>query len=136
MSFDPLQSSREALQAQHNLLSEKLLELRRQSAMEAGTSIKFQLTKQVAQAEAELDELAQRLDDLDRVATDDRLYQALLKLGYSRQVLTFRKFVQQYPVAAFLIYGKLDYGQRWLLNRLVVQHTDDSGGNCPTGAHI
>ncbi len=36
---------------------------------------------------------------------DGRLYQALLKLGYRKQVQTFRKFVQGFPVSAFLIHG-------------------------------
>ncbi|MCY7391111.1 MAG: hypothetical protein LH647_06280, partial [Leptolyngbyaceae cyanobacterium CAN_BIN12] len=57
---------------------------------------------------------------------NERLYQALLKLGYRKQVQLFRKFVEKYPIAAFLIHGKVEYGHRWLLNRLIVQHTRDS----------
>ncbi len=126
LPFDPLQSRREASQEEYRLRSEKLLELRRNHAISADAAIQFQLKKQIAQAEAEQDELAKRIDELDRVSEDGQLYLSLLKLGYNKQTLLFRKFVRQYPVAAFLIYGKLDYGQRWLLNRLVVQHTRDS----------
>jgi hypothetical protein len=126
LPFDILQSQREALQEQYSLLSDKLLKLRREYATATDTSIKFQLEHQIPATEAELETLAQQQDKLDRVSQDGRLYQALLKLGYRKQVQMFRKFVQSYPIAAFLIYGKLDYGQRWLLNRLVVQHTRDS----------
>ncbi len=118
--FDFLQPQREALQKQHSLLSQKLLELRRNAAVSADTSIQFQLKQEIKQVETELADLARRMDDLDRVSEDGRLYQALLKLGYRKQVTMFRKFVQHHPVAAFLIYGKFKHGQRWLLNRLVV----------------
>lgn len=124
--FDLLQPQRQALQEQHSLLSQKLLELRRNAAFEANAAVQFQLKKQIEQVETELADLARRMDDLDRVSEDGRLYQALLKLGYRKQVNMFRKFVQSHPVAAFLIYGKFEHGQRWLLNRLVVQHTRDS----------
>ena len=124
--LDPLQAKREALQAEYSLLSEKRLQLGRSSAIAADPSMQFQLKQQIAQVDAELEELEQRLDQLNRVSQDGRLYQALLKLGYRKQVQVFRKFVQSNPIAAFLIYGASDYGQKWLLNRLVVQHTRDS----------
>ena len=125
-AIDPLQAKREALQEQYRLLSEKRLELGRSSAIAADPSMQFQLRHQIDQVDTELEELEQRLDQLDRVSQDGRLYQALLKLGYRKQVQVFRKFVQSTPIAAFLIYGSPEYGQRWLLNRLVVQHTRDS----------
>jgi inactive STAND len=125
-SFDLLQPRRDALQAEYDLLSEKLPKLRRSYAIEAGVSMQFQLEKEIEQVEAELDRVVQQQEDLERLSGDGRLYQALLKLGYRKQVQTFRKFVQGFPVSAFLIHGGMDYGQRWLLNRLVVQHTQDS----------
>lgn len=125
--FDPLQPRRESLQEQYSLLSEKLLQLRRSAAIAADTSVKFQLQKQIQQTETELTDLERRMTDLDRVSGDGRLYQALLRLGYRKQVQLFRKFVQSYPISTFLIHGKRDdYGQRWLLNRLVIQHLRDS----------
>ncbi len=125
-SFDILQPRRDALQLEYDLLSEKLLKLRREAAIEAAASIQFQLEKEIEKVEATLIKIGQQQDDLERLSSDGRLYQALLKLGYRKQVQTFRKFVQRYPVAAFLIHGGMEYGQRWLLNRLVVQHTQDS----------
>ena len=124
--FDPLQRRRESIQAQQSVLFEKLSELRYRAGYTAGASEKFQLEKDIEQAEEELEELEQQLSALDRTSAAGRLYQALLKLGYTKQVLMFRKFVQRHPIAAFLIYGKVDYGQQWLLNRLIVQHTRDS----------
>ena len=124
--LDPLQAKREALQEQYSLLSEKRLELGRSSAIAADPSMQFQLKKQIEQVDAELEELEQRLVQIDRLSQDGRLYQALLKLGYRKQVQVFRKFVQSHPIATFLIHGASDYGQRWLLNCFVVQHTRDS----------
>ncbi len=124
--LDPLQVKRQVLQEEYSLLSEKRLELGRSYAIAADPSMQFQLKKQIAQVDAELEAVEQRLDQLDRISQDGRLYQALLKLGYRKQVQVFRKFVQSNPIATFLIYGSPDYGQRWLLNRLVVQHIQDS----------
>jgi hypothetical protein len=124
--FDPLQAKQEALEEQYSLLSEKRLELGRSYAIAADPSMQFQLKKQIEQVDAELENLEYRLDQLNRLSQDGRLYQALLKLGYRKQVQVFRKFVQSHPISTFLIYGAPDYGQRWLLNRLVVQHIQDS----------
>ncbi|NET59719.1 MAG: hypothetical protein F6K47_27285 [Symploca sp. SIO2E6] len=47
---------------------------------------------------------------------------ALLKLNYSVQEPLFQDAVTQLkPAGAFLIHGKPDYGQRWLVNRLTYQ---------------
>jgi hypothetical protein len=126
LSLDPLQSRRESLQVQHRVLIEKLSELRYSYGVSADTSTKFQLKKQIEQIEADLEGLEQQLVSLERTSADGRLYQALLKLGYRKQVQMFRKFVENHPIAAFLIYGGVEHGQKWLLNRLVVQHTRDS----------
>lgn len=50
------------------------------------------------------------------------LYGALLKLGYRQQARLFRRAIESESVAAFLIHGLPEYGQRWLLNKLVVQY--------------
>jgi hypothetical protein len=125
-SFDLLQPRRAALQAEYGLLSEKLPKLRRAYAIESGASTQFQLEKEIEQVEARLDRIIQQQEEIERLSADGRLYEALLRLGYRKQVQTFRKFVQAFPVSAFLIHGGIDYGQRWLLNRLVTQHIQDS----------
>ena len=50
------------------------------------------------------------------------LYSALLKLGYQQQAELFLRAIDTESVAAFLIHGLREYGQQWLLNRLVVQY--------------
>lgn len=66
------------------------------------------------------------LDKIWRIVDSEQLYKALLKLGYRKQVRLFRKLIQEHSVAAILIYGSPDYGQRWLLNRLVNHHLPKS----------
>ncbi|MBD2560315.1 MULTISPECIES: hypothetical protein [Nostoc] len=117
-----LQHKRHALQEHYDLLAEKLKRLRRDYAIAADTLIRFQLEKQIEQTEAELNELAQKLDDLELALSSGKVYRALLKLGYREQTRSFRRFIETHSVGAFLIHGSLYYGQRWLLNRLVVQN--------------
>ncbi|MDB9529068.1 TIR domain-containing protein [Oscillatoria sp. CS-180] len=51
------------------------------------------------------------------------LYSALLKLGFQQQAELFLRAIDAESVAAFLIHGgSPEYGQRWLLNRLVVEY--------------
>ncbi|MGB7444220.1 MAG: trypsin-like peptidase domain-containing protein [Coleofasciculaceae cyanobacterium] len=62
------------------------------------------------------------LDKIQRFVDSEQLYGALLKLGYKQQVRLFRKLVKDHAIAALLIHGLPDYGQRWLLNLLLVKH--------------
>ena len=57
-----------------------------------------------------------------RYIDSEELYQKLAKLGYRQQVRLFRRLVRKEDVAALLIYGPPDYGQRWLLNVLLTNH--------------
>ncbi|MBX9257273.1 hypothetical protein H1Q63_25685 [Desmonostoc muscorum CCALA 125] len=117
-----LEDKRQALEQQSDFLRDKEKQLRRDLAIEASTAIKFQLEKQIEQTETELNELAQQIDALEQALSTGRLHRALLKLGYRKQARAFRRFIEAHSVAAFLIHGSLYYGQRWLLNRLVIQH--------------
>ncbi|MBW4481866.1 MAG: toll/interleukin-1 receptor domain-containing protein [Tildeniella torsiva UHER 1998/13D] len=62
--------------------------------------------------------------EANRQASRTKLYKALLKLGYRQQVRLFRKAVETESIAAFLIHGLPEHGQRWLLNRLAVKYVD------------
>lgn len=117
-----LQHKYDALQQQYDILQERETRLRRDCAIEASSIVRFQLEKQIEQTEAELDKLEQQLNELERSVSSGRLYNALLKLGYRQQTREFRRFIETYSTAAFLIHGSPEYGQRWLLNRLVVQY--------------
>ncbi len=64
------------------------------------------------------------LEDIATARTQFKtnLYSALLKLGYQQQAELFLRAIDTESVAAFLIHGLPEYGQRWLLNRLVVEY--------------
>lgn len=62
------------------------------------------------------------LDRIWRVVDSEQLYRLLLKLGYRQQVRLFRRLIDRHAIAALLIHGAPEYGQRWLLNRLVTQY--------------
>ncbi|MEJ6485988.1 hypothetical protein N0Y54_32780 [Nostoc punctiforme UO1] len=117
-----LYHKRQALQQQYDLVADKLKRLRYDYAITADTLVRFQLEKQTEQTEAELNSLDQQLHELDQTLSSGKLYSALLRLGYRKHTLAFRRFIEAYSIAAFLIHGSPDYGQRWLLNRLVVQY--------------
>ncbi|MBF2028834.1 MAG: trypsin-like peptidase domain-containing protein [Oscillatoriales cyanobacterium C42_A2020_001] len=49
-----------------------------------------------------------------------QLYEDLMTLGFEKQTRSFRRFIQASKVGAFLVHGpSYEYGQRWLVNRLV-----------------
>lgn len=51
---------------------------------------------------------------------EDMLHTALLSLDYREQAKAFRRVIEnEAHVGAFLIHGETEYGQAWLLNRLV-----------------
>jgi hypothetical protein len=117
-----LQRQYQILQKSYDLVAQKLEKLRHDYLIEAGSAISFQLKIQIEQLEAELNNLAKQLDELEKALSSGRVYRALLKLGYQTQTGTFRQFIQANSVAAFLIHGSLWYGQGWLLNRLVSKY--------------
>lgn len=55
----------ESLQQEYDLLSEKLKCLRNDLAVEAGTSVKYQLQKDKEQTEAEIEQLTQKIEKLE-----------------------------------------------------------------------
>lgn len=65
-SISRLQRKRDELQRQYDLLSEKIQNLRAAYAIEAGTAIRFQLEKQIEQAESERDAIEQQIGALER----------------------------------------------------------------------
>lgn len=55
----------DSLQEQYDLLSEKLKRLRNDLAVQAGTSVKFQLENEKERTEAEIQQLAQKIEKLE-----------------------------------------------------------------------
>ncbi|NJM73476.1 MAG: hypothetical protein HC862_27010 [Scytonema sp. RU_4_4] len=115
-------NQREELQKILNLLEEKILFLQKAKVTAIEAVALFSLQKQIEEAEGERYKIIQQIEHLASVAWSEELYRALLKLGYREQVRSFLKFLKAQSIGAFLIHGLLDYGQRWLLNRLVTQH--------------
>lgn len=75
----------------------------------------------LAESEAQPREIEQQQRSEQPIATFDNgtLYNALLRLNFTNQVSLFRRFVAEHTVVSCLIHGEPEYGQRWLLNRLV-----------------
>ncbi|MGH1393322.1 MAG: hypothetical protein ACRAVC_04715 [Trichormus sp.] len=123
MSYEQrLEQKRLILEQEYNLLAERLRRLRCDCAIETDTANLFKLETQIEQTDTKLKNLDQQLSQLEQAASSEKIYHALLKLGYRQQTREFRKFIEAHSTAAFLISGSPEYGQRWLLNRLVVQY--------------
>jgi hypothetical protein len=120
-----LQRQRTELQEEYDLLSSTIRKLRENHAIETDPAVMHKLEYQIQEYEERRDRIVVRIEDLDaKINVLDHttnLYHALLKLDYRNQVALFRKLLSRSQVGAFLIYGEVDYGQRWLLNRLIQQ---------------
>ena len=122
------QRSYSELQKEYDYLTEEIQFLRQSER--TGNLLPrelFKLKKQVEEAEAEREQIGQelKLKELENTSistSSEELYRTLLRLGYRQQIRLFRRLIQAESVAAFLIHGYPDYGQRWLLNRLVIQY--------------
>ena len=64
-STSRLQRKRDELQKQYDLLSEKIVHLRAAHAIEASAAVRFQLEKQIEQAESDRQTIEQQIDALD-----------------------------------------------------------------------
>ncbi|MGF1674001.1 MAG: hypothetical protein ACFCUV_09990 [Rivularia sp. (in: cyanobacteria)] len=112
----------EELQKLLDLLDEKILRLWKAKVIETDALAIFKMEKQIEEAELERDNIKQEIENQNTSAVSCDLYNALLKLGYREQVFSFKKFLRIQSIATFLLHGSPDYGQRWLLNRLITQH--------------
>ncbi|NER46702.1 MAG: hypothetical protein F6J92_08410 [Symploca sp. SIO1A3] len=74
------------------------------------------------EAAQQIEELNKQIEGLNKIIGSEQLYRVLLKLGYNDQVGLFLKLVNNQSVSAFLIHGASEYGQDWLLNRLVGEY--------------
>jgi hypothetical protein len=127
-----LQQQRAELQEEYNLLSSTIRKLRDSHAVETDPALISKLEYQIQEYEERREKVVPKIEDLDaKINTLDQtanLYGALLKLNFHNQVALFRKLLNKSQVGAFLIYGEQDYGQRWLLNRLINQVPSNTAG--------
>ena len=103
-------------------MEEKILSLRVAKVTQTNALDIFTIEKQIEGAQAECDRIKQEIENQNLSENSCNLYQALLKLGYLEQIISFKRFLKNQSIASFLIHGSPDYGQRWLLNRLITQH--------------
>lgn len=118
-SLRHLQQKREELQQQYDLLSEKIKRLRIDSAIQAGTLVAFQLDKEIERVEAERDRLLKQIVTIEKSCESERIHSELFRLNYIAQVRFFREVIDEKRIGAFLIHGSPEYGQIWLLKRLL-----------------
>lgn len=97
------------------LLVEKIKQLALDEVKIAAGGQKFQIQQELADANQELGKLDQQLADIDA----NRMYHALLEMDYFDQTISFDAYFAAQRIAAFLIHGPKDYGQDWLLRRLL-----------------
>lgn len=115
------------LQREYELLTEEIQFLRQsERTEELSPREKFRLKKQIEQVETEREVIGDQLKakelELPSGHSGEALYRSLLRLGYRQQIRLFRRLVEAESIAAFLIHGYPEYGQCWLLNRLVIQY--------------
>jgi hypothetical protein len=113
--YNDIERRRGELQAQYEVLSEKIKQLRVEFAAVSGGSRRFELEKDIERAESERMRTGKQIEDLE----GEKIYEALLRLDYKDQVRLFREFIRTHQIGAFLIHGASEYGQRWLLKRLL-----------------
>ena len=112
----------EDLQKLLELQEEKIIHLRVAKVTQTDALSIFKIEKQIEEAQAECDRIKQEIENQNISSASCDLYRALLKLGYQEQIIAFKRFLKSQSIAAFLLHGSPDYGQRWLLNRLITQH--------------
>ncbi|MEL7072190.1 MAG: hypothetical protein AAGN15_26625 [Cyanobacteria bacterium J06581_3] len=84
---------------------------------------KYVRTTEATADDSSADSLAVAGNSADESLTEsDDIYQTLMRLGYQKQSRLFRRVIEADSIAALLICGAPNYGQRWLLNRLVLQY--------------
>ncbi len=97
------------------------LELARVRAADEATRIKYD--SDIEQTGKDIKALEQEYNTTEGLSSSKKLYDALLRLDYFEQARIFRQFSDRSKVAAFLIHGEPQCGQRWLLNRLARKFT-------------
>ena len=117
LSISRLERKRDGLQQQHDLLSEKIQRLREAHAIEASAAIRFQLEKQIGQAESERETVERQIDTLEEKTERKRPTESDLP-GYPRQRVGTRLvhvlLVTGTTVTAFEALGMVLKGLRFL----------------------
>lgn len=137
--LERLRQQQKDLDEECDMLNGKLKRFRKRRSYETDEAEKIKLESLIEECEEDIERIEKKIEDLDgkikkcNQGADSQLeqppdfgslYKPLLKLGYWEQQELFEKITKtkKYSHVAFLIRGSSkEYGQRWLLNRLVRQ---------------
>lgn len=70
--------------------------------------------------------ITHQIQEMEIIYTSENLYDSLSKLNFFKQDNIFYDLIEASSIAAFLIHGEPEYGQTWLLNRLVHKYCSNS----------
>ncbi len=134
-SLKRLEAKHEDLEEEYEEVRKKLKWFKKERTNKSDSEAKYELDQRIEEYEERLQEIEEELEeleeqinqpkragnsDLEKCQTLDFLYKSLLKLGYWEQHNLFEEIAGKYFYGVFLIQGhSKEYGQRWLLNRLV-----------------
>jgi hypothetical protein len=113
------QQKSQELRSQLDLLHHKILKLRENCAIQAGTSNLFQVEYELEQAEARREQIERELQNLERRRMSDRIHHELSRLNYKSQAQLFSQFLDEQRIGAFLVHGQSEYGQVFLVKRFL-----------------
>jgi len=116
---DAIVAEREALQQRFSILREDYDALSRQIENIADAGIERRLKRQTNDLLEEMQQLEAQLEDLQQQEVGNKIYQALLSLNYEAQARLFFPLANAHPLIALLVQGPNEFGQRWLVNRLL-----------------
>lgn len=122
MTLSQPEQDRINLLDRHDTLLEKRAYFEQELQISASPDQRFELRKRLEQIEADLKLISERIVDLDKQQIGDRIYRALQLLNYDAHLRAFAPLAAQAHAAAFLVYGPPDFGQRWLVNRLLSEY--------------
>lgn len=108
-----------ALQEQRRLLLEKKAFFERELLIRSDPNQLFQLKQDLAQISDALAAVEGKLSSEPQRDFGQDLYNALLQLNYDLQVKMFRPLANKEKLAAVLLHGPGQHGQRWLVNRML-----------------
>ncbi|GAA6618618.1 hypothetical protein [Scytonema sp. NUACC26] len=134
-SLKRLQAKHEDLEEEYEEVRKKLKWFKKERTIKTDSEAKYELEQRIEEYEVRLRKIEEELEELEDqinlskqsensnleiTQTVDFLYRSLLKLGYWEQHNLFEEIAGKYSHGVFLIHGhSKEYGQRWLLNRLI-----------------
>lgn len=118
MSANYVEQRLEKLEENLGAAYDKLGKLEGALVRAADEAARIKYENDIEQTKKDIQRLDEEYAAAEGLSSSKKLYNALLRLDYFDQARLFRQFSERSKVAAFLIHGEPQGGQRWLLNRL------------------